>query len=423
MVKIDQAAASSGSWDLRQSSRVAAQLGLRVVLGLALGVEVGLAGPALAQGDAAAGKTVFANQCASCHTTVPGKNGFGPSLAGVIDRKSGTLAGFRYSPAMAQAGLTWDQKTLDEFLTSSTKKVPGSSMPVALANADDRSNVIAYLETLGHASAAEAKAPATHAELMTQGPTQDELLHAAQDTANWLYASKDYAGTRFVDLHQITPANARQLRAACIFRSTTTGATQSNLLVYRGVMYLTIDNAIVAIDAATCREKWTYIWAAVLSPANRGVALKDGRAVRGTADGYLIAVDMAKGTLLWSQKIADPSTSQYLSMPPLIYDDLVIYGPAGADWGARQQWPTPLVAGVTVTSGGMLFTGDLDDNFLAIDASNGKTLYRFNTGGSIGGGVISYSVDGKQYVATTSGVVSGFFGGSGPSAVMVFALP
>jgi len=81
------------------------------------------------------------------------------------------------------------------------------------------------------------------------------------------------------------------------------------------------------------------------------------------------------------------------------------------------------VAGVTVTSGGMLFTGDLDDNFLAIDASNGKTLYRFNTGGSIGGGVISYSVDGKQYVATTSGVVSGFFGGSGPSAVMVFALP
>ena len=675
MVKIDQAAASSGSWDLRKSSRVAAQLGLRVVLGLAPGVEVGLAGPALAQGDAAAaGKTVFANQCASCHTTVPGKNGFGPSLAGVIDRKSGTLAGFKYSAAMAQAGLTWDQKTLDEFLTSSTKKVPGTSMPVALANADDRSNVIAYLETLGHASAAEAKAPATHAELMTQGPTQDELLHAAQDTANWLYASKDYAGTRFVDLHQITPANARQLRAACIFRSTATGATQSNLLVYRGVMYLTIDNATVAIDAATCREKWTYVWAikgAVLSPANRGVALKDGRVVRGTADGYLIAVDMAKGTLLWSQKIADPSTSQYLSMPPLIYDDLVIYGPAGADWGAknwigafklttgeqvwrfnlipddgepgaetwqnpqarqhgggslwtplsldaakgilyvpvgnpspdfypdvrpgtdlytncvvaldlrtgkllwyrkfipsdandrdlsqvsplfsasingkprnlltvsgkdgmlrmldrdshetlyelpittrtdfdkeptvegvhgcpgllggmewngpaysptsrtiyvatvdwcgmftksdkppqptqnahyyggavtpdprdqargwlqaidattgtmrwRQQWPTPLVAGVTVTSGGMLFTGDLDDNFLAIDASNGKTLYRFNTGGSIGGGVISYSVDGKQYVATTSGVVSGFFGGSGPSAVMVFALP
>ena len=44
-------------------------------------------------------------------------------------------------------------------------------------------------------------------------------------------------------------------------------------------------------------------------------------------------------------------------------------------------------------------------------------------GGSIGGGVISYELGGKQYVATTSGVVSGFFGGSGTSAVIVFALP
>ena len=51
--------------------------------------------------------------------------------------------------------------------------------------------------------------------------------------------------------------------------------------------------------------------------------------------------------------------------------------------------------------------------------ANGKTLYRFNTGGSVGGGVISYEIGGKQYVATTSGVVSGFFGGSGTSAVIV----
>lgn len=89
----------------------------------------------------------------------------------------------------------------------------------------------------------------------------------------------------------------------------------------------------------------------------------------------------------------------------------------------KQQWPTPLVAGITVTKGGVLFTGDLDNNFLAIDASTGKTLYTFNTGGSVGGGVITYAIDGKQYVATTSGVVSGFFGGSGTSAVVVFALP
>ena len=64
----------------------------------------------------------------------------------------------------------------------------------------------------------------------------------------------------------------------------------------------------------TCRERWTYIWepkGQELSPANRGVALKDGKLVRGTADGYLIALDMAKGYALWSQKIADAKTSQY----------------------------------------------------------------------------------------------------------------
>jgi alcohol dehydrogenase (cytochrome c) len=60
---------------------------------------------------------------------------------------------------------------------------------------------------------------------------------------------------------------------------------------------------------------------------------------------------------------------------------------------------------------------------LAIDARNGKTLYRFNIGGSIGGGVMSYELRGKRDVATISGVVSGFLGGTGTSAVIIFAVP
>src|SRR5262249_16837163 len=61
----------------------------------------------------------------------------------------------------------------------------------------------------------------------------------------------------------------------------------------------------------------------------------------------------------------------------------------------KERWkyasPTPLIAGVTATSGGVLFTGDLNNDFLALDANTGQVLYRFNTGGSIGGGVISYA--------------------------------
>src|SRR5262249_53941889 len=154
--------------------------------------------------DAATGKTVFANQCASCHTAEEGKNGFGPSLARVIGRHSGGLAGFTYTQAMAGAGLTWDEQSLDKFLTSSTTLVPGTSMSVALANGADRANVIAYLQTLGKAEAA-APVQASIQNPVGHGPTQQELLNAAQDSRNWLYANKDYAGQRYVDLRQITP--------------------------------------------------------------------------------------------------------------------------------------------------------------------------------------------------------------------------
>src|SRR5262249_55131836 len=116
---------------------------------------------AFAAGDAVAGKTAFENQCASCHSTEPGKQGFGTSLAAVMGRRSGTLPGIdNDTPAMVNAHLTWDAATLDAFLTSSTKKVPGTSMPVELPNATTRADVIAYLGTLGQAAAAPAPGPA-----------------------------------------------------------------------------------------------------------------------------------------------------------------------------------------------------------------------------------------------------------------------
>ncbi len=66
----------------------------------------------------------------------------------------------------------------------------------------------------------------------------------------------------------------------------------------------------------------------------------------------------------------------------------------------------PVVAGVTPTAGGVIFSGDLNGNLLALDARNGAELYKFNTGGAIAGGVITYAIGGQQYVATTSGNIS-----------------
>lgn len=643
---------------------------------LALALALGGSSAVLAEGDVKAGSELFQAQCAACHSDQPGVNGIGPSLSGLSGRKAGTLAGYTFTSALQNSGLSWDAKTFDEFMTDPAKAVPGTAMAVMLPEATERSNLFAYFESLKKEVAATTPAlpPSAPAEPTIRGPTQAELDEAGTSTQHWIYASHNYAGTRFVPLRQIKPSNADDLRPVCIYRSEQAAPTQTSPLVYDGVMYLTFARATVAIDATTCRERWTHMWQAKgheISTTNRGAAIKDGRLVRGTADGYLIALDMGSGKLLWSREIAGAATSQYLSAPPLIYKDMIITGPAGADFGAKNwvgafklengepiwrfnlipdpgapgsetwhdpeslkhgggsiwtplsldanagvvyvpvgnpapdfyghtrpganlytnsvvaldavtgkllwhrqtishdvhdadlsqvsplfstkiggerrdvisvsgkdgllrlidrktqqeyygvgittrenfdlpptvegvhrcpgllggmEWngpaldpgrgtlyvpavdwcgtfrtsaeapkimkeahyyggsvtsdprekskgwltafdaatgkeiwkyasPTPLVAGVVATAGGVLFTGDLNNDFMAIDADNGKVLYRFNTGGSIGGGVVSYQCKGKQYVATTSGSVSAFFGGSGLPAVVVFALP
>jgi cytochrome c len=100
-----------------------------------------------AQGDAAAGEKVFAH-CAPCHSNKPGENKFGPSLAGVIGRKSGTEPGYNYSSAMKEANVTWDEKSLDEYLQGPGKFVRGTRMVYFVPNEKDRQDVIAYLKTL-----------------------------------------------------------------------------------------------------------------------------------------------------------------------------------------------------------------------------------------------------------------------------------
>ncbi|MFO1254939.1 MAG: cytochrome c family protein [Sphingomonadaceae bacterium] len=106
------------------------------------------AAPAATTADAGGKPAAFA-QCQTCHAVEPGKNGVGPSLAGVFGRKAGTVAGYTYSDANKNSGLTWDEKTLDTYLTNPMKMVPGTKMTFAgLTDAAQRKAVIDYLKTL-----------------------------------------------------------------------------------------------------------------------------------------------------------------------------------------------------------------------------------------------------------------------------------
>jgi cytochrome c len=88
------------------------------------------------------------DQCAVCHS-IDGTNGTGPTLKGVFGRQSGTVPGFRYSRAMRAAGITWDGKTLDQYLGNPQEFIAGNVMPFSgVPDPRERASIIAYLQSL-----------------------------------------------------------------------------------------------------------------------------------------------------------------------------------------------------------------------------------------------------------------------------------
>jgi cytochrome c len=118
---------------------------------LALLALAGLAGNALADGDAAKGEKVFA-KCKACHMVGPdAKNRVGPALNGIVGRTAGTAEGFKYSDALMAKnaeGFVWTEENIDAYLADPKGFMPGNKMTFpGLKKEDDRKNVIAYLKT------------------------------------------------------------------------------------------------------------------------------------------------------------------------------------------------------------------------------------------------------------------------------------
>jgi cytochrome c len=116
------------------------------------------AGNACATGDATRGATVF-QACMACHSTTPGAQLTGPSLANVWERKAGTVPGFtRYSEAMKRADVVWNETTLDRWLTNPEAFVHGTSMTFpGIRESQRRQDVIAYLRAVAEGKAPQAR--------------------------------------------------------------------------------------------------------------------------------------------------------------------------------------------------------------------------------------------------------------------------
>ena len=95
-------------------------------------------------GDPVKGISVY-SRCKACHSLQ--RNRTGPKHCGLFGRKAGTVKGFDYSEAMRKSNIVWNLKTLDTFVSSPLKTIPGTSMGYAgVWNEKDRANLVAYLQ-------------------------------------------------------------------------------------------------------------------------------------------------------------------------------------------------------------------------------------------------------------------------------------
>jgi cytochrome c len=101
-----------------------------------------------AAGDAAAGKRAFA-KCASCHAVGPAaRGGFGPQLHGILGRRAGATADYRYSAAMKNSGIVWSEDKLAAFMRAPKDVVPGTSMRFfGIGSEQQIADLLAYLRT------------------------------------------------------------------------------------------------------------------------------------------------------------------------------------------------------------------------------------------------------------------------------------
>ena len=307
-----------------------------------LAAEAQDASPTYTAAESTRGATVYIEQCAQCHGSAL-SDGSAPALIGPTFRRTWSRPQvtvndlhFIVSTTMppSQPGSLSDAQYLDvlayiiaengvaagtEPLRSEQSRLEGISLlrpedvAVGRATAFIQGNRIAPLGT---------------------GPSVEDLV--AVEDADWLFHTRDFSGTRYSPLSEINVDNVANLRPACLFQLSEARNFQTGPIVSDGIMYFTGVRTTVAIDAATCRMLWRHTWQPrdrEVWNNNRGVGIQDGYVVRGTADGYLLALDAADGEFLWARQIADPWIGETFTMAPMVYDDLVLIGPAGSENG------------------------------------------------------------------------------------------
>ena len=129
---------------MKRDTLVSAVVACAIVAGSCIAGAT-LAAMTALQGDPIRGGTLYQG-CTGCHSV--DDNDLGPRHRGVVGRRAGSIQDYSYSQALKNSGLTWDEATLDRWLTNPSTLVPGTKMFFKLDAAQDRADVISYLESL-----------------------------------------------------------------------------------------------------------------------------------------------------------------------------------------------------------------------------------------------------------------------------------
>jgi PQQ-dependent dehydrogenase (methanol/ethanol family) len=174
----------------------------------------------------------------------------------------------------------------------------------------------------------------------------DEMMHSVDlRSGDWLLSGRDYRNQRFSPLKQINSSNIGNLAPVALVQTGLTGSFETTPIVVDGIMYVTtpvVDSQmkIIALRADTGERIWESKYTLgdfkiCCGPVNRGVAVGYGSVFVVTLDDRLIALDAATGEVRWNIGVADPTVGYSETLAPQIYKGTIIVGSAGGEWPIR----------------------------------------------------------------------------------------
>ena len=355
------------------------------------------------------GEVLYQKECALCHG-LELDDGAAPAIVGSTFRKTWSMLGANVAELYNRIATTMPPRQ-DNFLSED------QNLDI-LSYLLGRNNVLRGTEALRNEYDYLAAIPIARGdealdisvsfieglygmEPTGNGPGMNELLNAGNNSDDWLHHNKSYKGIRYSALNEINTSNVDKLVQVCAYQMNSRAPLQTGPIVYQGIMYVTDATHTAAINAATCQKIWAHDWMPkdrMVWGNNRGVAIKDGYVVRGTPDGYLFALDSTNGNLLWARQVADPWLGETFTMPPTVFEDMILIGPAGSE-NAISGW----LGAFSLTD------GDLSWKFMTVPdaAAGGGESWGNPEGIKLGGGAVwtplSFDLElGEVYVAVTN---------------------